>query len=95
MERYRHKIFQIIRLRDLAAAGEYARERVDAFFRDRTALEPPFRGREVAGVVREQFATASDEAQATIRRGLEAGPSEVVTDGNDQADAPTLSPHTP
>jgi hypothetical protein len=86
LEPYRREIFQRIRLRVLAAAGQYTRERVDAFFSDRAALDPPFRGREVAGVVREQFANASDEAQGAFRRGLEAGPSQLVTDGHNQAD---------
>lgn len=86
LENHRHEVFQRIRLRVLATAGQYTRERVDAFFRDRAALEPRFRGREIAAVVREQFANASHEAQDAFRRGLVTGPSNVVADDHNEAD---------
>lgn len=85
LERHDHEVFQRIRLRVLAAAGEHTRERVDAFFSDRRTLEPPFRGREIAAVARAQFVNASPEAQAAFVRHLEAGPSDRAQDVGEAA----------
>ena len=87
LDRHDHEIFRRIQLRVLAAAGQFARERLDAFFSDRTAVEPAFRGREVAAVVRGQFANASPEARRSFERALEAGPLRYGADLDSEPNA--------
>ena len=76
LERYDHEIFQRIRLHVLAACGPLAIDRLNAFFRSPTSLEPPFRYRETAAVVREQFQNASEDARRAFQHALEAGPTD-------------------
>lgn len=74
LERHDEEIFQRIGLRVLAAAGQNAKPRLDAFFNNGPSVEPSFRGRETAAVIREQFANASQDAREAFQRALELGP---------------------
>jgi hypothetical protein len=94
LERHDHEIFRRIRLRVLASAGQYVRDRVDSFFIDRGSVEPPLRGREVAAVVREQFVNASEDAQRSFISALESGPLRYLADedgGSSEAKAEELA----
>jgi hypothetical protein len=76
LDRYELEIFARIRLRVLAAAGPFVRDRLDSFLRDRASVEPSFRGRETAAVVREQFENASEDARLAFQHAVEAGPAD-------------------
>jgi len=68
-------VFTRIRLVALTAGGEFApQSSLDAFVADHMAIDPPFRAREVAAFLREQFARASLRAQRQFLTSLERGP---------------------
>lgn len=86
LERHGDEIFQRIRLNVLAQVGQLTPARLDAFFRGRISIEPPFRAREVAAVVRQQFMNAPPDARAAFQHSLEAGPTDPPGAGADGED---------
>jgi hypothetical protein len=55
-------------------------ERLDALLQSETALWPPFGAREIAPLLRAHFSSASQVAQSSYLRALEAGPGQEQVD---------------
>jgi hypothetical protein len=75
LETFEGEIFDRIRLHVLSVAGQCVPDRLDAFFESQGAIEPGFRGREVAAVLRNQFQNASEQVQRRFKSALEEGPT--------------------
>jgi len=101
---YSGDIFERIRYSILAHAGPLLQDQLDRAIGSDQILDPPFGGREIAALLRAQFANASHGSQLLFSYALQRGPSadkvrNIVeyrrnhqeTAGSDSADGHTLA----
>ena len=74
LEEHDDAVFTRLRYRLIAAAGEHLQEQLDAVIASTVAADPGDLGREIALILREQYANASEGVREIFRYAIERGP---------------------